>query len=245
MSAENVLFHWSGGKDSALALWRLQQQPGIEITSLLTSVSSAFQRISMHGVRLELLQAQARSLGLPLDILWMPETPGMQVYETAMDGALEQACAKGVGCSAFGDIFLDDLRQYREQQLARHAMKALFPLWRQDTRTLLLNFIAAGFKAVLVCVDERRLGMEFLGRELDADFLEALPAGVDPCGENGEFHSFVYAGPNFKQTIAFTPGEIIYRRYAPATESEDCALTASDSSSPYDSGFWYLDLLQA
>lgn len=245
MPGEKVLFHWSGGKDSALALWQLQKQPGIEITGLLTSVSCAFQRISMHGVRLELLQAQARSLGLPLDILWMPETPGMQVYETAMDGALEQACASGTHCSAFGDIFLEDLRQYRERQLARHSMKALFPLWRQDTRALLQQFIAVGFKAVLVCVDERRLGREFLGRELDADFLEALPAGVDPCGENGEYHSFVYAGPNFRQAIAFTPGEVVYRRYAPVAEGEECAVDASAGSGPYDSGFWYLDLLQA
>lgn len=220
------------------------QQQGAVITELLTSVSTAHQRISMHGVRLSLLQAQAQSLGLPLNLLWMPETPSMEAYESAMDYALQAAVGRGMLTSAFGDIFLEDLRQYREQHLARNGMQALFPLWKQPTRALVHDFIESGFKAVLVCVNARYLGREFLGRELNASLLADLPAGVDPCGENGEFHSFVYDGPNFSQPVRFQAGEAVYREYAPVSEGTECGIDQSAGRQPVDNGFWYLDLIQ-
>lgn len=208
---ERILFAWSGGKDSALALHTLLQEGSWEVAGLLTTVTEGYQRISMHGVRLELLQQQAEALGLPLELVWIPQHCDNGEYERRMREVLERYLSRGVQAVAFGDIHLEEVRAYRERNLARLDMGAIFPLWGKALADLVRQFIALGFRAVITCVDTTMLGREFAGREIDAQLLAELPAGVDPCAENGEFHSFVYAGPIFRRPIAFTRGEKILR----------------------------------
>ena len=207
MNPEPILFCWSGGKDSALALDALRRDARFRIAGLLTTFTEGYDRISMHGVRRGLLQRQAAMLGLPLREVFIPPECVNAQYEARMEDALRAHHAQGVRKVAFGDIFLEDLRAYREHNLARLGMTGLFPLWKRDTRELAGRFVAARFRAVAVCVDTRVLPREFAGRELDASFFHDLPEGVDPCGENGEFHTFVFAGPVFRTPIAVTPGE--------------------------------------
>lgn len=208
---ERILFGWSGGKDSAMALAELLRAGECEIAALLTTVTEDYDRISMHGVRRALLEAQAASLGLPLHLVRIPAGCSNDLYEARMREAMEHFAAQGIRRVAFGDLFLGDVREYRERNLAKVGMEAIFPLWLRDTRELAQRFIADGFRAVLVCVDPRKLDAAFAGREYDASLLVALPAGVDPCGENGEFHSFVYDGPIFRQPVAITRGETVQR----------------------------------
>jgi len=194
-----------------MALAELQRGGQQEIAALLTTVTEDYDRISMHGVRRTLLEAQAAALGLPLHIVRIPAGCTNEIYETRMREALEVYLAQGVRRAAFGDLFLADVREYRERNLARVGMEAIFPLWQRDTKELAREFIAQGFRAVLVCVDPRKLGASFCGREYDAALLADLPPHIDPCGENGEFHSFVYDAPNFRQPIALTRGESVVR----------------------------------
>ena len=208
---EDILFCWSGGKDSAMALHALRAEPGVRITGLLTTVTEEYDRISMHGVRRALLERQAESLGLPLYAVLIPPHCVNATYEARMKNALEQHLAQGIRRVAFGDIFLEDLRSYREQNLARIGMEGLFPIWKRDTRELARELTRLGFRAVAVCVDPRALNSSFAGRELDHTFFSDLPPGVDPCGENGEFHTFVYDGPNFQRPIPFRIGETVQR----------------------------------
>ena len=208
---ENILVSWSGGKDSALALQELRKDSRYHIAALLTTVTEGYDRISMHGVRRVLLEQQAADLGLPLEIVWIPKNASNEAYEARMGQALERYKRSGVSSVAFGDIFLEDLRQYRQEKLALLDMQGLFPLWKRDTRQLAGAFIEAGFKAITTCVDTQALGEGFVGRRFDTHFLAELPASVDPCGENGEFHSFVYDGPLFKQGIAISLGERVLR----------------------------------
>ncbi len=208
---ERILFGWSGGKDSAMALAELLRAGECEIAALLTTVTEDYDRISMHGVRRTLLEAQASALGLPLHIVKIPAGCTNEIYEARMRRAMEHFYAQGIRRVAFGDLFLADIREYRERNLARVGMEAIFPLWLRDTTELARGFIADGFRAVLVCVDPRKLDASFAGREYDASLLADLPAGVDPCGENGEFHSFVYAGPIFSEPVAITRGETVER----------------------------------
>jgi uncharacterized protein (TIGR00290 family) len=208
---EDVLFCWSGGKDSAMALHALRVAGDCRITALLTTITEEYDRISMHGVRRALLERQADSLGLPLHAVLIPPQCINAAYEARMKGALEEHFARGVRHVAFGDIFLEDLRVYREKNLALVGMQALFPIWRRDTRELAREFVRQGFRAITVCVDPRVLDASFAGRELDANFFAELPPGVDPCGENGEFHTFVFDGPVFKMPIAFRVGEKVLR----------------------------------
>ncbi|GAA4005619.1 diphthine--ammonia ligase [Hymenobacter fastidiosus] len=227
-----VLLNWSGGKDSALALYHLLHDPRYEVAHLLTSVNAHYQRVAMHGVRVALLEAQAARIGLPLTRLELPETSDMADYERLMQAALAPLRARGIQHSAFGDIFLADLRTYREQQLARVGMQAIFPLWQRSAANILREYLALGFRAIVVCVNEHYLDQSFCGRLLDEEFLRDLPPGVDPCGENGEYHSFVFDAPYFSAPIAFERGEIVRRTYpAPAGAGE--------------AGFWYCDLLPA
>jgi uncharacterized protein (TIGR00290 family) len=202
---------WSGGKDSALALHEVIKTGAYEVRALLTTVTADFDRISMHGVRRSLLHAQASSLGLPLEEVWIPKGASNETYEAQMRAALSKQREAGVEEVAFGDLFLRDIRDYREERLGQVAMRGLFPLWGRDTSRLSRELIELGFRAVVCCVDPRRLGKEFCGREFDRPFLESLPPGVDPCGENGEFHTFVYAGPIFKSKIGVTKGEVVLR----------------------------------
>src|ERR1700680_320100 len=206
-----VLFCWSGGKDSAMALHAVLQDTDMPITALLTTVTETYDRISMHGVRRELLVQQARSIGLPLHEVRIPPQCVNAVYEARMEDALRIHYDAGVRTVAFGDIFLEDLRVYREKNLARIGMKAMFPIWKRDTGELAREFVRLGFRAIAVCVDPRVLDASFAGRELDASFFADLPPGVDPCGENGEFHTYVFDGPIFKDRIACCTGEKVVR----------------------------------
>jgi uncharacterized protein (TIGR00290 family) len=208
---EDILFCWSGGKDSAMALQVLRAARECRITALLTTITEEYDRISMHGVRRALLERQAESIGLPLHPVLIPPQCINATYEERMKEALEQHFARGVRRVAFGDIFLEDLRVYREKNLARIGMNALFPIWKRDTRELARDFLRLGFRAITVCVDPSVLDASFAGRELDASFFANLPIGVDPCGENGEFHTYVFDGPIFKAPIAFRIGEKVMR----------------------------------
>jgi uncharacterized protein (TIGR00290 family) len=209
--AQKVLVAWSGGKDSAMALYELRKAPGIEVVGLLTTVTEGYDRISMHGVRRALLQWQAESLGLALERVNIPPDCPNQVYETRMQEVLERFQRRGVETVAFGDLFLEEIRSYRETNLAKIGMSGIFPVWGRNTRELLRDFLALGFKGVVVCVDTQQIPASFTGRMIDDAFLRDLPPGADPCGENGEFHTFVFDGPLFKQPIALKRGEIVAR----------------------------------
>jgi uncharacterized protein (TIGR00290 family) len=209
--SEPILFCWSGGKDSAMALHALSQRPDVRAVALLTTVTETYDRISMHGVRRELLVQQAQSIGLPLHEVRIPPQCLNPIYEARMEEALRIHYAEGVRTVAFGDIFLEDLRVYREQNLARIGMNALFPIWKRDTRELIRSFQAANFRAIAACIDPKVLDRSFAGRELDESFFRDLPAGVDPCGENGEFHTFVFDGPIFRNPIPVRAGEVVER----------------------------------
>lgn len=208
---EPILFCWSGGKDSALALHTLRQQSTVRVVGLLTTVTEGFERVSMHGVRRELLQRQAENIGLPLQEVRIPPQCVNPVYEARMEEVMGGAFAQGIRRVAFGDIFLEDLRLYREKNLAKIGMEAIFPIWKRDTRELARTFMDLGFRARAVCVDPRILYRSFAGRDLDESFFRDLPANADPCGENGEFHSFVYDGPIFRKPVRCKTGEVVER----------------------------------
>ena len=228
-------FNWSGGKDSALALWRVLQDKKFKIEYLLTSMNRFHDRVSMHGVRRELLEEQAASLQIQLTTIELPEEPSMHEYETEMVKKLNWLKQQGITKSIFGDIFLEDLKNYREEKLAAAGIECVFPIWKRDTRGLIHEFVRAGFKAIIICVNEKFLNKSFCGRIIDEYFCRDLPCQVDPCGENGEFHSFVYDGPIFKYPIHFTKGETVYREYkAPAT---------GDDRTAVNYGFHFCDLL--
>ena len=208
---EKVLVCFSSGKDSALALWEIQRSGQYEIAALLSTVTSDYERISMHGVRQELLERQAEAMGYPLEQVLITADGDNAQYEARMREVLERFRDAGVRKVAFGDLFLEEVRKYREDNLARVDMEAVFPLWGRPTGELAREFIDAGFKAVLTCVDSELLDGRFVGRDFDSEFLADLPTGVDFCGENGEFHTFVYAGPIFDRAISFQKGEVVIR----------------------------------
>jgi len=208
---EPILFCWSGGKDSAMALHSLLQQKQFQVVSLLTTVTETYDRIAMHGVRRELLKQQAQSIRLPLYEVLIPPQCVNSMYEARMEEALRLFHIRGVRKVAFGDIFLEDLRAYRENNLARIGMTALFPLWKRDTRELIRHFHGQHFRAIAACIDSKVLDPSFAGRELDESFFRDLPPSADPCGENGEFHTFVFAGPIFHSPIPIRTGEIVNR----------------------------------
>jgi uncharacterized protein (TIGR00290 family) len=201
---------WSGGKDSALALWALREA-GAAPAALMTTVTAEYERISMHGVRCSLLRAQAAATGLPLVEVPIPAGCTNDVYESRMAAAFRSAELAPVEEVAFGDLFLEDIRAYRESRLAAAGRRAVFPLWGRDTAALARRFLAAGFRAIVVCVDPRALDPSFAGRDYDGALLADLPPGVDPCGENGEFHTFVTAGPVLAAPVACRRGEVVER----------------------------------
>ena len=219
-TAEPVLMCWSGGKDSSLALHAALQDPTLRVEALLTTVTAGYERISMHGVRCALLVEQADALGLRLEQVRIPIKVSNAIYEAAMRELLLRYQVRGVSRVIFGDLFLEEIRRYRETNLAALNMRGLFPLWLKDTRQLARDFIAAGFRAILVCIDPRQLDPAFCGREFDESLLADLPASADPCGEKGEFHTFVYEGPIFRRPIPVKRGEVVER-----------------------DGFWFCDLL--
>jgi uncharacterized protein (TIGR00290 family) len=208
---KKTLLSWSSGKDSAWSLHLLRQDPKLEVTGLLTTVNEAFDRVAMHAVRRALLEAQAQAAGLPLQAVPIPWPCSNQQYERIMAEVCRQACESGIEAVAFGDLFLRDIREYRETQLRGTGLEPLFPLWNLPTFRLAQDMIAAGLRAKLTCVDPRWLAREFVGREFDSQLLADLPANVDPCGENGEFHSFVYGGPMFRHQLEVRVGDIVER----------------------------------
>jgi uncharacterized protein (TIGR00290 family) len=209
-----------------------------EVTCLLTSVNKEFQRISMHGVRTALLEKQAQHIGIPLLTMQLTEMPTMEVYENIMRATLTDLKNTGATTCVFGDIFLEDLHTYRETQLKAFGMKALFPLWKIPTAQLIQEFTDLGFKTIVTCVNEKYLDKSFAGRVIDNTFLKDLPENVDPCGENGEFHTFVFDGPFFKKPVLFKKGAIVYKKYLSPTQTHQ-------PEDPFDTGFWYCDLLPA
>ena len=215
-----VLMSWSGGKDSCIALYEIQRTPDYRVAALLTTLTRDYDRISMHGVRSELLEEQATSLGLPLHKVFISKDASNEEYEMRMGEAFSLHREQGIGSIVFGDLFLEDIRSYREQFLARHNMRGLFPVWKRDTSCFIKDFIELGFKAVVTCVNSKVLDQSFAGRLIDEAFLSSLPGHVDPCGENGEFHSFVFDGPIFAKAVKFGIGETVLRE-----------------------GFWFRDLL--
>ena len=208
---EKVVFAWSGGKDSALSLYEIRKNGEYEVVSLLTTITEEYDRISMHGVPRTLVERQARSLGLPIQEVFISKTSSNEEYDSKMSEVLTRFKQEGVSLVAFGDIFLEELRKYREDNLSKMGMKGVFPIWSRDTVELTKSFIALGFRAIITCIDTKVLDKRFVGRTLDEQFLAELPPDVDPCGENGEFHSFVFDGPIFKERIACTPGESVLR----------------------------------
>jgi len=217
--SEPVIISWSGGKDSALALAETLRDARYDVIGLLTTVTRDYDRISMHGVRRDLLRDQVEAIGVPLTEAVICAGASNADYEAAFADAIAEFRTAGVGRVVFGDLFLTDIRAYRERQLAALGMQCLFPVWGRDTARLACDFVAAGFRAFLCCVDPRQLDGSFCGREFDATLLDDLPAGVDACGENGEFHTFVYDGPIFGRPVPCHRGEVVSR-----------------------DGFWYCDL---
>ncbi len=235
------IFNWSGGKDSSLALYKILQSNTHEVQTLVTTLSEEFDRISMHGVRSQLLKSQAEAIGIPLTEIRLPEMPSMSSYDNIMKEVMGNFKQEGITTSIFGDIFLEDLKIYREKQLATVGMKAHFPLWKGDTTDLLNEFIDLGFKTILVCVNADLLPEEFAGRVIDKDFIKDLPTGVDPCGENGEFHTFVFDGPIFKKPVEFELGELVFKAYKAPKDPDDNCFKKEDA--PKLSGFYFRDLI--
>ena len=208
---EKILLSWSGGKDSSLACYYIQEAGAYEIAALFTTITEGYNRVSMHGVRRALVKQQAESLGLPLQEVYIPKDSTDEEYQSRMRDALLGCQRDDISSAGFGDIFLEDVRKYREDRLARIGMKAVFPLWRRDTTKLVRDFIDLGFEAIVTCVDSRVLDSSFAGEPINDDFISRLPSHVDPNGENGEFHSFVLDGPIFKRRVELSIGEIVLR----------------------------------
>jgi uncharacterized protein (TIGR00290 family) len=206
-----IILSWSGGKDSCLALYRLMHGHEFSVEALLTTVTRDYQRISMHGVRTNLLQRQAEMLGLPLHQVFIPAAANNEEYESRMEEAISGYRENGIDTVGFGDLFLEEIRTYRDAFLARLGMKGIYPVWNRNTNGTIREFIAAGFKTIIVCVDPKQLDADFAGRVLDEKLLSELPPGCDPCGENGEFHTFVFDGPIFREPVRFTRGDTVCR----------------------------------
>lgn len=211
---------WSGGKDSCLALYEVQQSHEYQVAALLTTITEDYDRISMHGVRRELLEKQVTALDLSLQRISITKGATNEEYERKFIDACAGYIDQGIDSIVFGDLFLEDIKRYRDEFLARHDLHGIYPVWQRNTTEFINRFIELGFKAIVTCVDGKVLGPEFAGRIIDESFVSSLPATVDPCGENGEFHTFVFDGPNFKQPIPFRKGDIVQR-----------------------DGFWFCDLL--
>ncbi|MDZ7936500.1 MAG: diphthine--ammonia ligase [Emticicia sp.] len=210
---KKALMNWSGGKDSALSLYHILQNKEYDVLHLLTSLNDSFKRVSMHGVREELLDQQAENIGINLVKLRLAETVSMEEYHQKMAETMQPLIDSGIKYSIFGDIFLEDLRQHREERLEKVGMKGVFPIWKRPSMDILEEFWALNFKTVVVAVNGNHLDKSFCGRILDREFVKDLPPSVDPCGENGEFHTFVFQTPYFKNPIKFTIGETVDKNY--------------------------------
>lgn len=237
-------FNWSSGKDSALALFKILQQKEYQVEKLITNVNRDFRRVSMHGLREELLDAQAKSIGIPLEKIEFPADVTMEQYNAKMLEKTSELKQNGFNHCVFGDIFLEDLRAYRDTKLAEVGITAVYPLWKQNTKDLLKEFLGLGFKTIVVCTNAKLLGEEFVGRIIDENFINDLPDNVDVCGENGEFHTFCFDGPIFKNPIEFEIGEKVLRSYTLHEKDDDnCYSSKQKNTKNYDNSFWYCDLL--
>lgn len=244
MIKKPAVFNWSTGKDSALALHLSLSERRYEIRYLLTTLSAKYKRVSQHGVREKLLDRQAEEIGIPLKKIWLPEQLDMATYAEMMKENWQKFKRESVEVSIFGDIHLEQLRKYRESQLDTFSITGEFPLWNKDTIALAEDFIDRGFKAVVVNVSDNWLDKSFVGRLFDRSFLEDLPAVVDPCGEQGEFHTFVYDGPIFKNPVSWRSGEKVYRKTSETTDknkNKDGNICSS-SNIKKDTGIWYCDI---
>ncbi len=230
--SKKTYLNWSSGKDASMALHLLQLENAYSVDLLLTSVNGHHNRVSMHGLRRELLERQVKALGIKMETIELPEEPTMEQYSQIMEGKVGELKTKGFEYSAFGDIFLEDLKKYRKEQLDKLSMKSVFPLWKRDTKELLQEFLRNGFKAIVVTVNAKLLDKSFAGRIIDENFISDLPDNVDPCGENGEFHTFCFDGPIFKCPVEFKVGEKVYREYNSPNGKEGEKI-----------GFWYCDLV--
>ncbi|MBS1526406.1 MAG: diphthine--ammonia ligase [Bacteroidetes bacterium] len=237
---KNCIFNWSGGKDSALALYHCLRNPELDIKYLVTTINDAVDRISMHGVRVELLKLQAESIGIPLYEVRLPEMPGMKEYDDVMHQTMEHFRNEGITHAIFGDIFLEDLKNYRDARLAEIGMTGIYPLWKRNTTELINEFFNLGFGTVIACTQERL--EPIVGKEMTPELILSLPQDVDVCGENGEFHTFAFKGPIFKNEIVYRVGEKVFKEYAAPKNSSD---TCFSSAPQKPAGFWYCDLLPA
>jgi uncharacterized protein (TIGR00290 family) len=237
---KDCIFNWSGGKDSALALYYCLRDPELNIKYLVTTVNDAVDRISMHGVRVELLIKQAESIGIPLYQIRLPEMPGMAEYDEVMRHHLIKFRSEDITHSIFGDIFLDDLRDYRDTRLAEVGLTGIYPLWKHDTQELINEFLDLGFGTVIACTREQ-LG-SIAGKEISQELIAALPPDVDVCGENGEFHTFAFKGPIFSNEIRYKTGEMVFKQYQAPKDLDDSCNTNTPQQMD---GFWYCDLLPA
>ncbi|WP_421943707.1 diphthine--ammonia ligase [Pedobacter sp.] len=235
---KQCIFNWSGGKDSTLALHYALLDKSIEIKYLVTTVTEKYNRVSMHGVRESLLIKQAESIGIPLYQIRLPEMPDMKTYDDVMKIHMNRFKSEGITHSIFGDIFLEDLRKYREEKLVEVGMKALFPLWNRNTTEIIDDFLQLEYKTIIVCCQQNLKA--FCGQVITKELIDSLPAEIDSCGENGEFHTFAFDGPVFKNKISFSLGELVFRTYnQPANINQDDNLSTSKSDTL---GFWYIDL---
>lgn len=251
---KKAYFNWSSGKDSALALYKIRQGQEFEVGTLLTNINEAYGRVSMHGLRENLLDAQAESIGLPLQKNRFPADVSMSLYDKIMKASMEKILEENYAYAVFGDIYLEDLKAYRDSKLAEVGLKGVYPLWKQDTKALMQEFLDVGFKAITVCVNAKLLDESFVGRIIDQEFVDALPQGVDVCGENGEFHTFVFDGPIFSKPVAFEIGEKVLRTYTSNkdTSEDNCSNFTKDNNEDcykekekqqnWDTAFWYCDL---
>lgn len=238
-SKKKCIFNWSGGKDSALALYYALQDPEIEIKYLVTTISEEYNRISMHGVRAELLLAQTERIGIPLHQIKLPEMPDMETYDEIMFKHLSMFKDEGITHAIYGDILLEDLRVYREQQLERIGLQAIFPLWKKSTRQLIDEFLKLTFKTIIVCTQQNLKSI--CGEVITSKLIDDLPLDIDPCGENGEYHSFVFDGPIFKNKIDYELGEQVFKAFDKPKTLEQ----SEDLNENFDSklGFWFIDLI--
>lgn len=233
--------NWSSGKDSALSLYYANNQTDYKVEKLLTTINKDAGRVTMHGVRKELLLEQADKLNLPIEISELSAETSMDEYNREMRKVTDSLKSNGFTHSVFGDIFLEDLKAYREKQLHTAGLKAIFPLWKRDTKELISEFIELGFKAIVVCTNSKYLDDSYCGRIIDHSFVSELPGSVDPCGENGEFHTFVFDGPLFESPVDFEIGEKVYKSYMPAEKDDDNCF--QDDVASWDTEFCFCDLI--
>ncbi len=235
MAAEPIVLFWSGGKDSAMALHQLSADPSFEVKALVTTINPNYQRISMHGVPVASLENQAQCIGLPLIKMEVGESSNT-AYEQKLEDVYQTIKTKGIHHIAYGDIFLEDLRDYRDQMLAKCGLKGIYPLWKKNTAQLIKLFLEKKFRTITCCINDGYLDESWLGQEIDQEFLRKLPSPVDPCGENGEFHTFCFDGPIFRQPMKITTGEKVYRKLEIKTTDTQHPPTRTK-------GFWYIDII--